>query len=126
DIVGDPDTGRVSVTALLDPKYLQQRAKFIDLKQSIKDPVEGETAKGSLRPTCLSAAMPPPPSTSQIAIVDRWGAALSMTTTINVNFGSWLTVDGFFLNNAMTNFTCAANAPAGSKRPETSMVPVIA
>ena len=55
-----------------------------------------------------------------------------MTTTINVNFGAWLTVGGFFLNDAMTNFAmpsaggCAANAPAGSKRPETSMAPVIA
>lgn len=55
-----------------------------------------------------------------------------MTTTINVNFGSWLTVDGFFLNDAMTNFAlatdggCSTNAPAGSKRPETAMAPVIA
>jgi gamma-glutamyltranspeptidase/glutathione hydrolase len=55
-----------------------------------------------------------------------------MTTTINVNFGSWLTVSGFFLNDAMTNFpppsngTCTANAAAGGKRAETSMAPVIA
>jgi gamma-glutamyltranspeptidase/glutathione hydrolase len=49
-----------------------------------------------------------------------------MTTTINVNFGAWLPVRGFFLNDALTNFTCAANRPAANKRPETSMVPVIA
>jgi gamma-glutamyltranspeptidase/glutathione hydrolase len=54
-----------------------------------------------------------------------------MTTTINVNFGSWLTVDGFFLNNAMTNFAlpadgrCPANAPAGARRPVTAMAPII-
>jgi gamma-glutamyltranspeptidase/glutathione hydrolase len=42
-----------------------------------------------------------------------------------VNFGAWLAVGGYFLNNAMTNFTCATNRPANNKRPETSMVPVI-
>jgi gamma-glutamyltranspeptidase/glutathione hydrolase len=49
-----------------------------------------------------------------------------MTTTINVNFGSWVTARGLFLNNAMTNFTCANNQPGGNKRSETSMAPVIA
>jgi gamma-glutamyltranspeptidase/glutathione hydrolase len=54
-----------------------------------------------------------------------------MTTTINVNFGSWLMVDGFFLNNAMTNFAlpadggCVVNAPAGARRPVTAMAPII-
>jgi gamma-glutamyltranspeptidase/glutathione hydrolase len=55
-----------------------------------------------------------------------------MTTTINVNFGAWIVVDGFFLNDAMTNFAfpadggCPANAPGGAKRAETAMAPVIA
>jgi gamma-glutamyltranspeptidase/glutathione hydrolase len=123
DVVGDPDLGTASVAPLLDREYLEKRAALVDSTQSLRDPVGA--GNGSLRPTCLSAASPPP-STSQIAIVDRWGAALSMTTTINVNFGSWLTARGFFLNNAMTNFTCANNQPAGNKRSETSMAPVIA
>jgi gamma-glutamyltranspeptidase/glutathione hydrolase len=49
-----------------------------------------------------------------------------------VDFGAWITVDGFFLNDAMTNFAyptrdnCSANFPAGSKRPVTAMAPVVA
>jgi gamma-glutamyltranspeptidase/glutathione hydrolase len=55
-----------------------------------------------------------------------------MTTTINVNFGAWITTAGFILNDALTNFSrptdggCPANAPAGSKRAQTAMAPVIA
>jgi gamma-glutamyltranspeptidase/glutathione hydrolase len=126
DTVGDPDIEKVLVAAFLDPRYIEQRAKLVSRQQSIKDPVEGGAISGPTRPTCLGTAAPPSPSTSQIVVVDRWGAALSMTTTINVNFGSWLTVRGFFLNNAMTNFTCATNRAAANKRPETSMAPVMA
>jgi gamma-glutamyltranspeptidase / glutathione hydrolase len=125
DVVGDPDVENVSVAGLLDQSYLGRRAKLVDPKQSVKDPVGAGAIDGPPKPTCLSAAIPPPPSTSQISIVDRWGAALSMTTTINVNFGAWLAVGGYFLNDAMTNFNCATNRPASNKRPETSMVPVI-
>ena len=125
DIVGDPDVEPVSAGALLDERFLRQRAKLIDAKTSIKDPIRAIAPDGRLGVTCFSTAKSPPPSTSQIAIVDSWGAALSMTTTININFGSWLSVQGFFLNDAMTNFTCARNQPAPNKRPETAMAPVI-
>jgi gamma-glutamyltranspeptidase/glutathione hydrolase len=126
--IGDPDLGRVSPDQLLSHSHIEQRARLIDPQHSLENPVPGI---GDGR-SCANTARPPPPSTTQIAIVDKWGAALSMTTTINVNFGAWLPVRGFFLNNAMTNFTlpsdsqCTANGPAGNKRPETSMVPVIA
>ena len=67
-----------------------------------------------------------------MAIVDGAGNALSVTTTINLNFGSWLMVDGFVLNDALTNFAAApppgatrANQMAPNKRPVTSMTPTI-
>jgi gamma-glutamyltranspeptidase/glutathione hydrolase len=126
DTVGDPDIEKVLVAPLLDPRYIEDRAKLINRQQSLKDPVEARAVGSPSKPACLSTATPPSPSTSQIVVVDRWGAALSITTTINVNFGSWLTVRGFFLNNAMTNFTCATNRAAANKRPETSMAPVLA
>ena len=55
-----------------------------------------------------------------------------MTTTNNLNFGSRLMVDGFVLNNALTNFSAAPrqgqaapNRMQAGKRPVTSMAPTI-
>lgn len=123
DVVGDPDASSVSVGALLTPAHLMARAARINDNSVMANPH---------RAACSVSDRPPEPSTSQVSVVDSWGDALAMTTTINVNFGSWLSVGGFFLNDAMTNFSsaatkhCSANAPAGGKRPETAMAPVIA
>jgi gamma-glutamyltranspeptidase/glutathione hydrolase len=74
----------------------------------------------------------PVTTTSQIAIVDASGNALSITTTINLNFGSRLAAGGFVLNNALTNFSAApragetiANQMGPRKRPVTSMAPTV-
>ncbi len=71
--------------------------------------------------------------TSQIAVADRQGNVVSVTTTNNLNFGARLSFDGVVLNNAMTNFSAAprpgqvlANQMAPAKRPVTSMAPTIA
>jgi gamma-glutamyltranspeptidase/glutathione hydrolase len=57
-----------------------------------------------------------------------------MTTTVESLFGSGRMVDGFFLNNQMTDFAfvprdsagrLAANASAPGKRPRSSMTPAI-
>jgi gamma-glutamyltranspeptidase/glutathione hydrolase len=71
--------------------------------------------------------------TSQLAVADRQGNVVSLTTTNNLNFGARLVVDGVVLNNAMTNFSAAprpgerlANQMAPGKRPVTSMAPTIA
>jgi gamma-glutamyltranspeptidase/glutathione hydrolase len=70
--------------------------------------------------------------TSQIVVVDANGSIATTTTTINLNFGSRLRVDGYVLNNALSNFSPApergqrtANQMAPGKRPVTSMSPVI-
>jgi gamma-glutamyltranspeptidase / glutathione hydrolase len=132
DLVGDPDAGAGPVSPLLSPKYLDQRAADIRKDKAMQDPIAAGTPDGLTRPDCATTAKPKSPSTSQLAIVDPKGAALSMTTTINVNFGSWIEVKGFFLNDAMTNFAfesdapCSPNRGAPNKRPETSMAPVIA
>jgi gamma-glutamyltranspeptidase/glutathione hydrolase len=71
--------------------------------------------------------------TSQIAVADRHGNVVSVTTTNNLNFGARLAFGGVVLNNAMTNFSAApkpgqvlANQMAPAKRPVTSMAPTIA
>ena len=74
------------------------------------------------------------PSTSHISIVDSYGNALSMTTTIENGFGSRVMAPGgFLLNNELTDFSFAshedgvpiANAVAPGKRPRSSMAPTI-
>jgi gamma-glutamyltranspeptidase/glutathione hydrolase len=67
-------------------------------------------------------------------VVDRWGNVVAMTTTVESLFGDGRMVDGFFLNNQLTDFsfdpankdgTPAANAVGPGKRPRSSMSPTI-
>jgi gamma-glutamyltranspeptidase/glutathione hydrolase len=69
-----------------------------------------------------------------MVIVDKAGNAVSMTPTVESIFGDGRMVGGFFLNNQLTDFSFgptdsdgapAANAPAGGKRPRSSMAPAI-
>ena len=67
--------------------------------------------------------------TSHFVVVDREGNVASMTTTVESLFGSGRAVDGFFLNNQLTDFSFrptengqpVANAVAPGKRPRSSM-----
>lgn len=73
------------------------------------------------------------PSTSHFSIADANGNVVSMTTTIENGFGSRLMVDGFLLNNELTDFSFipqvegkpVANAIEPGKRPRSSMAPTI-
>ena len=128
--VGDPGFVKVPVAELAAPSYARSRAAAIDMTRAAQDVKHGV-------PAARVAALAPDESdpvatTSQIAIADRAGNALSITTTTNLNFGSRLMVDGFMLNNALTNFSAApkpgetiANQMAPRKRPVTSMAPTI-
>jgi gamma-glutamyltranspeptidase/glutathione hydrolase len=68
-----------------------------------------------------------------MAIMDRDGDALAMTTTIEFAFGSHLMVRGFLLNNELTDFSFVAEADGkpvanrveGGKRPRSSMSPTL-
>ncbi len=69
-----------------------------------------------------------------MGIVDRGGDAVSMTTTVNSNFGAQMEARGMVLNNAQENFTrldsispgVPVNAMEPYKRPRTSMAPTLA
>lgn len=73
------------------------------------------------------------PSTSHFSIADRYGNAVSMTTTIENAFGSRLMVRGFLLNNELTDFSFVpefagrpvANRLEPGKRPRSSMAPTV-
>ncbi len=75
-----------------------------------------------------------PGGTTHFVIRDTYGNVLSMTTTVESLFGTGRMVDGFFLNNQLTDFSFTpvlpdgapvANAVAGGKHPRSSMAPVI-
>jgi gamma-glutamyltranspeptidase/glutathione hydrolase len=114
---------------LLAPDYLAQRAKLIG--DSIQ-PVTYGMPKDA--PKVGPDATKEPGGTSHFVIVDAAGNVVSMTTTVESIFGNGRMVDGFFLNNQLTDFsftptegdgTPAANAVAGGKRPRSSMSPTI-
>lgn len=129
--IGDPDQIAVPTAGLLDPGYLDARARLVSREHAMKEVAAGQP------PTKRSALPPSDPvaeaATTHLSIVDRDGGAASLTTTNNLNFGSDLIVGGIPLNNAITNFAtypiqdgvAAANAAAPGKRPITTMAPTI-
>ena len=128
--IGDPAFVSVPTEGLLDPAYLDARAKLIG-------PVAGAAPQpGHPRgaPAEGADSTREPGGTSHFVVVDARGDVLSMTTTVESVFGSGRMVDGFVLNNQLTDFAFqpvdadgqpAANAPAAGKRPRSSMAPVI-
>jgi gamma-glutamyltranspeptidase/glutathione hydrolase len=128
--VGDPGFVDVPARELTAPGYLRDRAAGIDRTRANREPRAGQvgTRSGALAPDDGETMA----ATSQIAIADRGGNVVSITTTINLNFGARLAVGGYVLNNAMSNFAPAPAAGARSanrmepgKRPVTSMAPTI-
>ena len=123
--MADADYVRVPVAGLLDRAYLTARAQRIDRAAAMAVP-----APAGNPPWRAPARRAPDQGggragTSHIAIVDGDGNAVSMTTTIEGAFGAQLMVDGFLLNNQLTDFSFrpaidgrpVANRVEGGKRP---------
>jgi len=128
--LADDDFVYVPVNGLLDKNYLAARAKLINKNKDMGKAVAG-TPKGALaQAEDLAYEMP---STSHIAIVDNKGNAISMTTSIEMAFGSAVMVEGFILNNQLTDFSLVpqvngvaiANRIEPLKRPRSSMAPTM-
>ncbi len=128
--VGDPAFVQVPLKGLLDPAYLAGRAKLIGDKAG-PAPTPGHPAGA---PVFGPDATKEPGGTSSFAIVDRWGDVAVMTTTVESLFGDGRMVDGFLLNNQLTDFSFSprdkdgipsANAVAAGKRPRSSMAPTL-
>lgn len=121
-------------SGLLKDDYLADRAKLLDGPKALSDvePGQPQWDHAELRGDDIAIELP---STSQISIIDSYGNALSMTTTVENAFGSRLmTPDGFLLNNELTDFSFAthdeegrpiANRVEPGKRPRSSMSPTI-
>lgn len=131
--IADPDFIEVPVASLLDNDYLQQRSQLV----SDDYPMDTVGAGQMNTPDIGQYLMQPSPelvSTTHLSIVDQYGNAVSMTSSIETAFGSRLMVGGFILNNQLTDFSfvprtsdkaLVANRVQGGKRPRSSMSPMI-
>ena len=129
DFVPLPGRG---LPGLIDKAYLAKRAALIGDKSMGEAPAGNppgmETAWLWGKDNAIET-----PSTSHMVVVDSHGAGLSMTTTVEDAFGSRQMVDGFILNNQLTDFSFSARDKDGpvanrvepGKRPRSAMSPTI-
>lgn len=128
--LGDPDFFDVPVAGLTDIEYAA----------ALRDDIDLEHASDSA--DILPATELPYESdqTTHYSVMDKWGNAVSVTTTLNFSFGGGYTIDGagFLLNNEMDDFSAKPGSPNGygliggeaneiapGKRPLSSMTPLI-
>tara|TARA_B100000959_G_scaffold186689_1_gene195250 strand:+ start:1346 stop:3046 length:1701 start_codon:yes stop_codon:yes gene_type:complete len=128
--LGDSDFYNVPIDDLIDNKYLDNRFSSID--PSTKTP-SNEIKEGNIQ-------FNESEETTHFSIVDEYGNAVSLTTTINGGYGSKIVVEnaGFILNNEMDDFSVKpgypnmfgliggeANSIKPNKRMLSSMTPTI-
>ncbi len=130
--MADADFVDMPTDGLLDPGYLAARARLIDPLRGMGVATAGEPPWE--HPEELTSDRPRPrKGTSQLVIRDRYGDMVTATTTIETGFGSRVMVDGFLLNNELTDFSFipeenglpVANRVEGGKRPRSSMAPTV-
>ncbi|MFT7517524.1 MAG: gamma-glutamyltranspeptidase/glutathione hydrolase [Myxococcota bacterium] len=123
---GDPKNLKTDISKLLSPEYLAQR------RQQISSTSKSKAHLGNAAMTVEST------ETTHFSIIDKWGGAVSCTTTLNGNFGAKVMAAGILFNNEMDDFAAqpgkanqfglvqsAANAIVPGHRPLSSMAPTI-
>lgn len=128
--LGDPDFVKLPMAALINPDYLKSRMNDFTFDKASKS---SDIAHGKIQGYESK-------QTTHYSIVDAAGNAVSVTTTLNDNYGSKIYCDelGFFLNNEMDDFSVKpgvpnlygltgseANSIAPQKRMLSSMSPTI-
>ncbi|MGB3345548.1 MAG: gamma-glutamyltransferase [Aequorivita sp.] len=128
--LGDPDFVSIPIDSLLSKAYLNSRMKNFSF----------EHATPSLEIKAGKIVGQEGMETTHFSIVDKFGNAVSVTTTLNASYGSKLYIPelGFFLNNEMDDFSAKpgtpnmfglvggeANSIAPQKRMLSSMAPTI-
>jgi len=129
--LGDPAYVSVPTSGLMDSSYLAKRSALISPNHSMPSVAAGQP-RGAPKVICRAAPVPEH-GTSHFVAVDSQGNVASQTSTIEDIFGSGLMVNGYYLNNELTDFNIVpdkngcptANRVAGGKRPRSSMSPTI-
>ncbi len=128
--VADSDFVSVPVKALLSDDYIAKRSALINKNKDMGQAIAGNPVKSLVLANDNAIERP---STSHLVVVDKQGNAVSMTSSIENGFGSALMVQGFILNNQLTDFSLApkrdgkwvANRVESLKRPRSSMAPTM-
>lgn len=125
--LADSDFVAVPVLQLIESAYLAKRGALISPESTLTKVEPGL----DLPPP--DGMEPPENGTSHFVAVDSQGNAVSYTSTIEGAFGSGLMIDGYYLNNELTDFSFipekdsrpVANRIEGGKRPRSSMSPTL-
>lgn len=130
EYLGDPDFTKIPVSNLINREYLKNKMSSF----SFSEATPSEKVKPGNNFTKESE------ETTHYSIIDPYGNAVSVTTTLNGNYGSKVFVEefGFFLNNQMDDFSIKlgepnmygliggeANKISANKRMLSSMTPTI-
>lgn len=130
EFLGDPDFVHVPIDTLISPYYLSQRMADFNWDKATKS---SDITYGEI-------TLPESDETTHYSIIDQFGNAVAVTTTINGAYGSKVYIKdaGFFLNNEMDDFSskpgepnmfgllgAEANAIAPQKRMLSAMTPTI-
>jgi gamma-glutamyltranspeptidase/glutathione hydrolase len=128
--LADEDFVQVPLAGVMSSAYLASRSALISPTIAMASVNPGAPAGAEI--TCRPAPQPER-GTSHFVAVDKWGDVASETSTIESSFGSGLMVNGYYLNNELTDFSFVpakdgcpvANRVEGGKRPRSSMSPTI-
>jgi gamma-glutamyltranspeptidase/glutathione hydrolase len=134
---GDPEFVEVPMAELLDAQRMAGWSRSVSMTQALPTwPLFGERHEALEN----SQGDGERKETTHFSVVDRWGNAVSQTTTLNMLFGTGLVArgTGILWNNEMDDFAAGpalpnldgvpgstGNAIAPGKRPLSSMSPVI-
>ena len=128
--IGDPGYWDVPISTITSKEYASKRIESISMDIAS---LSNNVSAGNLEDSESR-------ETTHYSIVDKWGNAVSVTTTINLSYGNGIVVEGagFFLNNEMDDFSAKpgspnvygligneANSIEPNKRPLSSMTPTI-
>lgn len=126
--IADPAFVDMPLAGLLDSDYVAERATLIGERAGEVPPPGSPPGYDFAEEEGFRAT-----GTTHFVVVDGDGNVATMTSSVESIFGSGRVVDGFFLNNQLTDFSFrpeidglpAANAVAPGKRPRSSMTPTL-
>ncbi len=129
--MADPKFVKIPLKPLLSESFQARRTKQLPLLKASDLVRKAGVIEDA---DYVRVKSPNMPSTTHLSIIDPQGNIVSMTSSIEHAFGSRIMVDGFILNNQLTDFSFTpkniddskiANRIEPQKRPRSSMAPMI-
>ncbi|MBK8786817.1 MAG: gamma-glutamyltransferase [Chitinophagaceae bacterium] len=101
EFLGDPDFVKVPVKTMVSEAYLNERMK------------DFEPGKAGCSKATTAGMIKESEETTHLSVLDAYGNAVSVTTTLNGGYGSRTVVGGagFLLNNEMDDFSVKPGVP---------------